>query len=164
MLKEKLNDTFELSNDEKQDILKHKNYYESSRASSIEALKIVQKNRGWISKRALYEIAKILEISASDLEEIATFYSQIFRKPVGRNIIRYCDSVVCYMYGCENIKSFLEKRLDILIGETTKDFRFTLLPTCCLGSCDKAPVIMINDRVYSNLTLQLIAELLESYR
>ncbi|ANF17297.1 NADH dehydrogenase [Buchnera aphidicola (Schlechtendalia chinensis)] len=164
MLNKIVNDTFELSYEEIKEILEVKRSYENSRASSIEALKIVQKKRGWISRSSINAISKILRISESDLEEIATFYSQIFRKPVGRNIIRYCDSVVCYMHGCEDIKFFLEKRLNIFIGETTKDFRFTLLPTCCLGACDKAPVIMINDHTYFCLTLKLIVELLESYK
>ncbi|XBC37798.1 MAG: NADH-quinone oxidoreductase subunit NuoE [Buchnera aphidicola (Meitanaphis microgallis)] len=164
MLKEKFHNIFILSNEEKKAILKEKNNYEDSRASSIEALKIVQKNRGWVSKRAIYAISKILEISASDLEEVATFYSQIFRRPVGRNVIRYCDSVVCYMHGCENIRACLENKLNIVIGETTRDFRFTLLPICCLGNCDKAPTLMINDNIYSRLTLKTVVELLELYQ
>ncbi|XBC38856.1 MAG: NADH-quinone oxidoreductase subunit NuoE [Buchnera aphidicola (Melaphis rhois)] len=164
MLKETLDNDFILSNEEKTEILNKKNDYEDARASSIEALKIVQKKRGWISKKAIYEIAKILDISASDLEEIATFYSQIFRYPVGRNIIRYCDSVVCYMYDCEKIRHFLENHLNIIIGETTKDLRFTLLPICCLGNCDKAPTIMINDTIFSRVTLKSIVKLLELHK
>ncbi|XBC43981.1 MAG: NADH-quinone oxidoreductase subunit NuoE [Buchnera aphidicola (Floraphis choui)] len=159
-----LDDTFTLSNEEKRQILNKKDDYEDTRSISIEALKIVQKRRGWISKKAICEISKILRISESNLEEVATFYSQIFRKPVGRNVIRYCDSVVCYMYGCEDIKSILENELNIVIGETTKDLCFTLLPTCCLGNCDKAPTIMINDVTYSCLTPKSVVKLLELYK
>lgn len=153
-----------LSKEEETDILKIKDNYEDPQSSSVEALKIVQKNRGWVSKQAILEISKILTISESNLEEVATFYSQIFRKPVGRNIIRYCDSVVCYMCGCEDIKLCLEDVLNISIGETTKDFRFTLLPICCLGNCDNAPTIMINDNIYSRLNLERVVELLELYK
>ncbi|XBC39370.1 MAG: NADH-quinone oxidoreductase subunit NuoE [Buchnera aphidicola (Nurudea shiraii)] len=158
------NDNSMLSSEEKVEILNNKNNYEDPRASSIEALKIVQKKRGWISDFAIFEISKILGVSEVDLEEIATFYSQIFRKPVGRNIIRYCDSVVCYMYGCEDIKSCFEDKLNISIGETTKNFDFTLLPIGCLGNCDRAPTIMINNDIYSCVTESLIIKLLESYK
>lgn len=95
---------------------------------------------------------------------MATFYSQIFRQPVGRNIIRYCDSVVCFLTGYQKIKITLEKYLKIKIGETTEDKRFTLLPVCCLGNCDKGPTIMINEDTYSLLTPESIPCLLESYK
>lgn len=152
-----------LSNEEKTEILDEINNYEDPRSSSIEALKIVQKYRGWISREAIFAIADLLKISESDLEEIATFYSQIFRQPVGRNIIKYCNSVVCYINGCEKIKKTLEQVLEIRVGGTTVDCRFTLLPICCLGNCDKSPTIMINDDVYFNVEPDMIINLLEVY-
>ena len=69
-------------------------------------MKIVQKKRGWISDQAIYAIAEILQINPSDVEGVATFYSQIFRQPVGRNIIRYCDSVVCFLTGYKKINMY----------------------------------------------------------
>jgi len=153
-----------LTDEEINEIQNQKKYYENSRAIVIEALKIVQKKRGWISDQAIYAISKILKINPSDVEGVATFYSQIFRQPVGRNIIRYCDSVVCFLTGYEAIKSALEDYLKIKIGETTKDNRFTLLPVCCLGNCDKSPTIMINEDTYSFLTSESIPCLLESYK
>ncbi|WP_254302033.1 NADH-quinone oxidoreductase subunit NuoE [Buchnera aphidicola] len=155
---------FMLTDEEINEIQNQKKYYENSRAIVIEALKIVQKKRGWISDQAIYAISKILKINPSDVEGVATFYSQIFRQPVGRNIIRYCDSVVCFLTGYEAIKSALEDYLKIKIGETTKDNRFTLLPVCCLGNCDKSPTIMINEDTYSFLTPESIPCLLESYK
>ncbi|QCI22614.1 NADH-quinone oxidoreductase subunit NuoE [Buchnera aphidicola] len=155
---------FKLTNEEINEIENQKKYYENFRAISIEALKIVQKKRGWISDQAIHAIAEILKIKTSDVEGVATFYSQIFRKPVGRNIIRYCDSVVCFLTGYKTIKMALEDYLKIKIGETTKDNRFTLLPVCCLGNCDKSPTIMINEDTYSFLTPESIPHLLESYK
>lgn len=131
---------------------------------SIEALKIVQKRRGWISDQAIHEISKILNLNASEVESVATFYSQIYRQPVGQNIIRYCDSVVCYIMGYKKIKKTLENYLSIQIGQTTKDGKFTLLPVCCLGNCDKSPAIMINEDLYSHLTPESTISLLESYK
>ncbi len=87
-------EAFELSEAERAAIEHEMHHYEDPRAASIEALKIVQKQRGWVPDGAIYAIAKVLGIPASDVEGVATFYSQIFRQPVGRHVIRYCDSVV----------------------------------------------------------------------
>ncbi|CAL4319312.1 NADH-quinone oxidoreductase subunit NuoE [Buchnera aphidicola] len=145
-------------------IQKEKKKYENILAASIESLKIVQNYRGWISDDLVCAIAKVLCISPSELDEVATFYSQIYRKPVARNVIRYCDSVVCYIMGCKNIKSTLENILKIKIGQMTNDKKFTLLPISCLGNCDKAPVLMINHHTYNNVKVNYIPILLEKYR
>ncbi|URJ24980.1 NADH-quinone oxidoreductase subunit NuoE [Candidatus Blochmannia ocreatus (nom. nud.)] len=155
---------FQLSTEEHNAIRKECTFYKNNRAASIEALKIVQKNRGWVSDNAIVSIAKILRISTVDLEGVATFYNQIFRQPVGRYIIRYCDSAVCYLTGYENIKNKLINILGgICAGETTADNNFTLLPTCCLGMCDKAPVIMVNQDIYCYVVPETISKLLGKY-
>ena len=129
-----------------------------------EALKIVQKQRGWVPDGAIHAIADVLGIPASDVEGVATFYSQIFRQPVGRHVIRYCDSVVCHINGYQGIQAALEKKLNIKPGQTTFDGRFTLLPTCCLGNCDKGPNMMIDEDTHAHLTPEAIPELLERYK
>ncbi|CAL4319382.1 NADH-quinone oxidoreductase subunit NuoE [Buchnera aphidicola] len=143
-------------------IKKEKKYYENTQAVCIEALKIVQSSRGWISDDIIKDIAKVLCVSESTLEEVATFYSQIYRRPVGKYVIRYCDSVVCYMMGSNQIEYFLKCFLRINLGQTTIDNKFTLLPISCLGNCDKAPVMMINDVTYSNININDIKTLLEN--
>lgn len=155
---------FELSTEEAEAIEAEKHHYEDARAASIEALKIVQKHRGWVPDGAIYAIADILGISSGDVEGVATFYSQIYRQPVGRNIIRYCDSVVCFITGFHDILDAIEKHLNIKPGQTTPDNKFTLLPTCCLGNCDKGPTMMINDDTHSHLTPDTIPTLLERYK
>lgn len=157
-------DVFQLSQEECDAIQEECTHYEDARAASVEALKIIQKNHGWVPDEAIILIAKILRISAADLEGVATFYSQIFRQPVGRHIIRYCDSVVCYLIGCEKIRNTLIYLLNVTVGSTTVDNRFTLLPTCCLGVCDRAPVIMINKDIYSCIAPETIKKLLGKYR
>jgi len=154
---------FILSDEECAAIKQEKHYYENACAVSIEALKIVQKKRGWVPDGAIYAIADILDIPVSDVEGVATFYSQIFRQPVGRHIIRYCDSVVCYINGYQGLQLAIEKKLSIKPGQTTTDSCFTLLPTCCLGNCDKGPTIMIDDDIYSYLKPEDIEYLLEQY-
>jgi len=95
-------DRFALSETERSAIEHEMHHYEDPRAASIEALKIVQKERGWVPDGAIHAIGEVLGIPASDVEGVATFYSQIFRQPVGRHIIRVCDSMVCYIGGHES--------------------------------------------------------------
>ncbi|BAH82917.1 NADH-quinone oxidoreductase subunit NuoE [Candidatus Ishikawella capsulata] len=159
-----LQKVFILSSEEYAAIQREKNHYEDSRAASIEALKIVQKKHGWVSDDAIDKIAEVLEIPGRDIEEIATFYNLIFRKPVGKNIIRYCDSIVCYINGYKKIQATLEKELQIKTGQTTADERFTLLPTCCLGNCDKGPTMMINEDTHIYLRPDMIITILEQYK
>ena len=116
--------------------------YEQKRAAAPEALKIVQKYRGWISDESLKEIADYLDMTAEELESVATCYNLIFRRAVGRHVILICDSVVCWVMGYEQMREHLQKRLGIGLGETTADGKFTLLPVCCIGACDEAPAMI----------------------
>jgi NADH-quinone oxidoreductase subunit E len=134
------------------------------RAACIEALKIVQNHRGWISDESLSAIADHMHMSAEELDSVATFYNLIFRKPVGRNVILLCDSISCYVMGYEVIYAHLKSRLNISFGETTADARFTLLPNACLGICDHAPALMINKELYCNLTVEKLDEILKVYK
>ncbi|MFI8381250.1 NADH-quinone oxidoreductase subunit NuoE [Pseudomonas sp. NPDC079086] len=156
-------DRFALSETERSAIEHEMHHYEDPRAASIEALKIVQKARGWVPDGASDAIGEILGIPASDVEGVATFYSQIFRQPVGRHIIRVCDSMTCYIGGHESIVESIQQQLGIGLGQTSADGRFTLLPVCCLGNCDKAPAVMIDDDTFGNLHADGVAKLLEAY-
>lgn len=156
-------DRFVLSDEERTAIEHEIHHYEDPRAASIEALKIVQKQRGWVPDGAIGSIAEILGIPDSDVEGVATFYSQIFRVPVGKHIIRVCDSMTCYIGGHESILQRIQDELGIQPGQTTADKRFTLLPVCCLGNCDKAPAMMIDDDTYGQVSADKISELLEAY-
>jgi len=134
------------------------------RAACIEALKIVQQRRGYISDESLQDIAGHMGMSVEELDSVATFYNLVFRKPVGRNIILLCDSISCYVMGYEQINSYLKERLQIKFGETTSDGRFTLLPNCCLGTCDHAPALMINNELYRDVTPDKLDEILNEYK
>ncbi len=119
--------------------------------AAIDAMLVVQKHRGWVSDESLKAIANLLEMSAEELEGIATFYNLIFRKPVGEKVILLCDSVSCWLRGYEDVKKRLSETLGIEYGETTADGRFTLLPVPCLGACDRAPVMMVGDELHTHL-------------
>ena len=113
--------------------------YPDPRAACIEALKLVQSRHRWISDGRLGEVAALLGMTADELDGVATFYNLIFRRPVGRHVVLLCDSVSCWVMGQERLLEHLTRRLGIGFGGTTADGRFTLLPTVCLGFCDRAP-------------------------
>ena len=133
------------------------------KAAGIEALKIVQEHRRWISDESLHDIASYMDMSPEELDSVATFYNLIFRRPVGRHIILLCDSISCWVLGYESILQYLTKKLGIKYGETTADGRYTLLPNCCLGTCDCAPALMIDEDLYRNLTTDQLDKILAKY-
>ncbi|MCF7805899.1 MAG: NADH-quinone oxidoreductase subunit NuoE [Candidatus Marinimicrobia bacterium] len=133
-------------------------------SAAIDALKIVQNHRGWVSEEGLNDVADYLEMSPDSLDSIATFYNLIFRKPVGEHIIRICDSVSCYITGYNGIKQAISDHLGIEPGETTEDNKFTFLPIQCLGTCDRAPAIMVDDDLHRDLTPAKIPGILDQYK
>jgi NADH-quinone oxidoreductase subunit E len=139
-------------------------HYPKREAVCIDALKIVQRRRGWVSDESLRDIAAHLGMSPTDLDSVATFYNLIFRRPVGRHVIMVCDSVSCWIMGHERIKKHLNERLGIDFGGTTPDDRFTLLPIVCLGCCDHAPAMMVDGDLHSDLDPQKIDTQLETYK
>lgn len=136
----------------------------AKRAACIEALKIVQRHRRWVSDECVEAVAHYLGMSAAEVDSVATFYNLIFRRPVGRNVILLCDSISCYVMGYEKVYNYLQRRLNINFGETTDDGRFTLLPNACLGTCDHAPALMINNDLHRDLTIEKLEEILEEYK
>ena len=128
-------------------------------AVAIDALKIVQAHRGWVSDESLRAIARHLEMSAEELEGVATFYNLIFRRPVGDNVILLCNSISCWIKGCENLQARITQQLGIGLGETTTDNHFPLLPVTCLGACDKAPVLMVGETLHENVDIETLTEL-----
>jgi NADH-quinone oxidoreductase subunit E len=142
-----------LSDTERHEIEAEFAHYPDRRSVCIEAMKIVQQHRGWVSDEALDDVAAFLELSRAELEGVATFYNMIFRKPVGQHVM-----------GTDKLRSHLCQRLDIALGETTADSRFTLLPNVCLGACDHAPVMMVDNAHYQDLDVDKVDSILEHYR
>jgi NADH-quinone oxidoreductase subunit E len=146
---------------ERQEIEGELAHYLTKQAVCIDAMKIVQRHRGWVSDESLRDIGELLEMSAADLDGVATFYNLIFRKPVGRHVVMLCDSVSCWIMGYERMREHLTSRLGIQFGETTPDNRFTLLPIVCLGACDHAPAMIVNNNLHGDLDRDKIDKLLE---
>jgi NADH-quinone oxidoreductase subunit E len=153
-----------LSPEERREIEAEFEHYPAKRALTIDAMKIVQKHRGWVSDEALKDISELLEVSVSELDSVATFYNLIFRKPVGRHVIMVCDSISCWMMGYDRLRDHLMSRLGVKMGETTPDGRFTLLPIVCLGTCDHAPAMMVDEDLHRDLDAVKIDSILEQYK
>lgn len=153
-----------LTEEEKKEIQEEIKHYPVKKAASIEALKVVQKYHGWVSDESIKDIAAELEMSPEELDSVATFYNLVFRKQVGRNVILVCDSISCWVMGYEKLYEHLKKKLGIQFGETTKDERFTMLTIPCLGTCDRAPALMINNDLHRDLTPEKLDKILEKYK
>ncbi|MCX6998020.1 MAG: NADH-quinone oxidoreductase subunit NuoE [Kiritimatiellaeota bacterium] len=152
-----------LTEQEQQAIGEELRHYPQPRAAVSEALKIVQRHRGWVSDESVRDIGAALDLTPAEVDSVATFYSMIFRRPVGRHVILICDSVSCWIMGANPLQAHLAATLGIQPGATTADGRFTLLPCACLGACDRAPALMIDDDLHVDLTLEKLGELLEKY-
>ena len=152
-----------LTDREKEEIFNEIKQYPYKSAACIDALKILQHHRGWISDDAVSDIAAELGMSSDEVDSIATFYTRIYRKPVGRNVILLCEGTSCLVMGYESVYEYISGKLDLKFGETSDDGRFTLLPVSCLGDCDHAPVMMINEDHYNNLTFEMIDGILGKY-
>lgn len=153
----------ELSDIEKYSIdklLKHTPY---PSGITIDALKIMQKHRGWISDGCIDALAQYTNIPHSDIDSVATFYNLIFRSPVGDTILHPCNGISCEIMGSKSIQQCISRTLHIQPGETTADHHITLIPLPCLGACDKAPVMLVNQHLYEQLddqaTVQILNEL-----
>jgi len=138
-------------------------HFPQKSAACIEGLRVIQKYHRWVSDEAIEELAEILDMSPDAIDSVATFYNLIFRKPVGRHVILVCDSMSCWMMGSEKNAGYLKEKLSVDFGETTQDDRFTLLTVPCLGTCDKAPAMMIDTDLHRNLTTEKIDGILEKY-
>lgn len=140
-----------LSEAERQELDHEAEHYEFKQALTIEALKIVQNHRGWISDDAIKDIAGYLECDPAEVDSVATFYNLIYRKPVGEKVIHLCTSVSCWIMGSDQVAARIREKLGIGLGETTSDNKYTLVANQCLGMCDHAPCLMLSKKMHGDL-------------
>lgn len=131
-------------------------------AAAIDVLLMLMKRRGYIADEVLAAAARALHMPAAALDEVATFYNLIFRQPVGRHVLKLCDSAMCWMLGRDRLESHLFARIGIRPGETTADGRFTLLPIVCLGACARAPALMMGDVLHGDVSAATLDALIEA--
>jgi NADH-quinone oxidoreductase subunit E len=134
--------------------------YPNKRAVLLPALHEIQHAYGWIPPQALEEIAAFLEMAPAEVLDTASFYEEYWLKPKGQYLLQVCRSLSCEICGSQGLADHLCKKLGIELGETTSDGRFTLVELECLGACEAAPVMLINEVLHENLTVESIDELI----
>ena len=137
--------------------------YPIPRSAILPLMFIVQRERGYLDPPGVLYLANRLALRVTDIWEVATFYSMIHTDPIGKYHIQVCRTLSCKIRGAGKITEYCSRKLGIKVGETTADGRFTLLPIVCLGACDKAPVLMVNDATHFNVTADNVAQVLEHY-
>ena len=142
-----------------------KRYPEGKHKSALlPILHLVQEDHGWLPVAAMDDVAEVLDIKPIEVYEVATFYSMYNTKPVGKILIEVCQTGPCCLNGAEKIVSYIEKKLNIKVGETTKDNMFTLKTVECLGACGYAPMFQIGETFYEHLTEEKVDMILENLK
>ena len=137
--------------------------YQNSPEMLISVLQQAQNIHGYLPESVLLRIAESLDVPMAKIYGVVTFYSQFHLKPRGRNIIRVCQGTACHVRGVSRIADKIKKELNIDVGETTEDLRFTFESVSCIGACGLAPVIMINSETHGRLTVDRIPLILSLY-
>lgn len=119
---------------------------------------------GWLSPEVMDYVAGILQVQPIEVYEVATFYTMFNLKPTGKYVLEVCRTGPCCLRGAENLLDKIEKTLGIKVGETSPDGMFTLKTVECLASCGTAPMMQVGDRYYENLSVETIADVLQSFR
>lgn len=138
--------------------------YGKERENLLPILQGVIDQERYLSEEAILKIAKEMSIPAADVYGTASFYSFLDTEPRGKYVIRVCKTITCAMKGKNQIIQAIEHYLKVKVGETTLDKKFTILETNCLGWCHKAPAMLVNDDVYTELTPELVVDILRQYR
>jgi NADH-quinone oxidoreductase subunit E len=138
--------------------------YPQPRSALIPALQLAQVEAGYLSEDLVSEIAGMFKLTPGEVFEVASFYSMLFKKPVGKYVIQVCTNISCLLRKSDQIMEHLQKRLGIRPGETTPDRRFTLLEVECLASCGTAPAAQINDGYHENLTIEKLDQILDDLK
>lgn len=137
--------------------------YAEEKGALIPVLQEVQAAYGYISEDIIKEISVALDIPATTIYGVATFYAQFHLKPRGRHVVRVCQGTACHVRGGAKILAEVQKELAIKPGETTKDLRFSLEPVACLGCCGLAPVMMVDEETHGRMTPDKVADVLARY-
>ncbi|HNY85215.1 MAG TPA: NADH-quinone oxidoreductase subunit NuoE [Candidatus Hydrogenedentes bacterium] len=129
----------------------------------IRVLHRVQEHYGHLGREQMDAVAQLLQVPASKVTGVATFYHFFRLEPRGKFMISVCLGTACYVKGAERVADRLQEELGIHFGETTKDGLFSLNATRCVGTCGLAPVVVVEDKVYGDMTPDQVPALLEKY-
>ena len=134
------------------------------RSAVLPALYLAQKQQGYITANAIRHVAEVLGITRADVEDVVSFYTMLYRRPVGRFVLQVCRTLSCALNGAERVTEALTEKLGIAPGQTDADATFTLVEVECLGACDRAPVVMVNDAWHECLQPEDAAKLVDDLR
>jgi NADH-quinone oxidoreductase E subunit len=151
----------EFSDDLKKWISEVTAHYPRKDAALLPVLHLAQKEFGYISPEVEKQVASLLDISPVKVREVLTFYTMFNRKTVGKYHIQVCSNLSCVLSGAESLLEYISKKLDIQLGETTSDGKFSLSAVECLGDCEQAPCMMVNFDYYGHLDQNKIDQLLD---
>jgi NADH-quinone oxidoreductase subunit E len=150
-----------LSEQAKAEILKIQDEYPDPQSALLPALYLAQQDYGgWLPEEAFDEVAAVMDLPATFVSSVASFYTMFNKRPVGRHLIQVCTNISCSLLGAESLVGYIGRKLGIQPGEITEDARFALLEVECLGACGAAPMMQVDDAYYENLTEERIDRIL----
>jgi NADH-quinone oxidoreductase E subunit len=154
-----------LSEKSKTEIQRIRDEYPDPQSTLLPALSLAQQDYGgWLPEEAFDEVAGVMGLSATFVAAVASFYTMLQQKPVGRHLLRVCTNISCSLLplGGEHLLAYVSRKLGIRPGETTADGKFALLEVECLGSCGTAPMMQVDGAYYEGLTEEAIDQILSS--
>ena len=134
------------------------------RSAVLPALYLVQKQQGYITANGIRAVAEALDITRADVEDVVSYYSMFYRKPVGTFVVNVCRTLSCAINGAERVTEEIVRKLGIKPGETDASGTFTLMEVECLGACDRAPVVMVNDAWHECQKPEDLSKLIDDLR
>ncbi len=138
--------------------------YPFKKSAMLPLLALAQKQEGYVTAESMEEIADRLDVSPAYVQSVCTFYTMFYTKPVGKYVIQFCINISCYLNDCDSLLDYTAEKLNVKIGETTEDKKFSLFREECLAACSAAPVMRINDTYYENLTPEKVDQILGSLK
>jgi NADH-quinone oxidoreductase subunit E len=139
--------------------------YEDRRSAIIPSLFRVQnENRGWVSPESVAYLSQLMDLPVAWIEEVLTFYTMFNKEPVGKYHVQVCCNISCSMNGGRELADHLAKTFNIHDGEISKDGRYTITRVECLGACDKAPMMQVNDKYHEGLTNEKAVQILQGLK
>ena len=151
----------EFSEETKQKFEEISSHYPTKTAAVLPAVYLAQEEFGYVDEEVFEYVANLLDLSPVFLKNTISFYTMFRGKETGKYLIQVCSTLSCSLMNSEHIVEYIKKKINIDVGETTTDKKFTLIKVECLGSCGTAPMMQINDDYYENLTVEKVNEILD---
>ena len=153
-----------LTDQERTHLQEHVATYPERRAGALYTLQFLQRKVGYLSDEAVGEAANLTGLSVAQLDELITFYTLLQRRPIGKHVVRICDSIACHMAGADDVLSAAERIVGVPLGDNSPDGAVTVVPSICLGLCDRAPAALVDDAAAGPLSASGLESLIATLR